>query len=78
MDVRIKALPNNSVKVIVTVERHFTNVGNAPILHRAMAWIDEWGFSEKSEILRCAISGRNGKRTKEFKARSSIKTTGVC
>ena len=44
MDVRIRALESDKVRVRVTIERHFKNIGSAPTCHRAMIWIDEWGF----------------------------------
>jgi hypothetical protein len=66
MDVKIRASRDDTLQVFVTIERHFENVGSSPALHRAMIWIDEWGFSEKSQILQCSIYNSTATRSKQF------------
>jgi hypothetical protein len=71
MDVRIKEMDcdRDSVSVLVTVERHFTNISAYPVLHRASTWVDEWGFSKPTKINQCEIFDETGTRSKKFNAR---------
>jgi hypothetical protein len=70
MDVKIEEIDQNSVRITLLVERHFTNIGVWPVLHRAMIWVDEWGYPEPSEIIRCEIFNEKGNRSKKFNPRN--------
>jgi hypothetical protein len=69
MNVKIEDVGNHLVRVTLIVERHFKNIGSRPVLHRAMIWVDDWGFTERAKILRCTISNSRGTRTKSFDRR---------
>jgi hypothetical protein len=72
LDVRIQELPNDQVRVLTTIERTFENIGNFPVLHKNTFDIDEWGFSEQTQILRCEIRSKIWSRTKIFKPENII------
>jgi hypothetical protein len=71
MDVKIEAINHDSVRLTLLVERHITNIGVTPVLHRAMIWVDEWGHPELSEIVRCEIFNEKGNRYKKFNSRNT-------
>jgi len=56
MDIRLQEVDDQNVRVCTTVERYFENIGATPALLRAMTWIDEWGYPEKTTVVRCEIS----------------------
>jgi hypothetical protein len=62
MNVSITYLDTDYVKVTVSAERVFKNVGVSPMLHGAMTWVDEWGNGNTSKILRCEVTSVGGKR----------------
>jgi hypothetical protein len=62
MEVKIVESENDMLRVTITIEREFQNIGNRPILQRASVHRDEWDFDEPTVISRCEI--RRGKRKK--------------
>jgi hypothetical protein len=66
MNVRIQKIDADSVRIILNVERHLKNIGNRPIQQHAMLEVDDWGFGERAQILKCAITNSRGTKTKEF------------
>jgi hypothetical protein len=66
MDVKLRAFDSESMLVIVTAERHFKNISSSDQSHAGSIWIDEWGFSEPSKIIRCEIFDQDGTPVSHF------------
>ena len=62
MEVRIAETKDNKLRVTLTIEREFKNLGNRPVLRRAYLHRDEWDFDEPTLVSRCEI--RSGNRVK--------------
>lgn len=56
MEVRIAETMNNMLRITMSIEREFKNIGIRPVLHRAFVHRDEWDFDEKTIISRCQIT----------------------
>jgi hypothetical protein len=66
MYVRIKDASDGHVRVTITVERTFSNIGTSSVPIKAMVWIDELGFNEAVEIHRCEIFNKRGNKVYKF------------
>jgi hypothetical protein len=63
MEVRIIETNNDMLRITLTIEREFKNVGSRPVLLRAFVHRDEWGFDDPTMVTRCEI--RKGSRIKK-------------
>jgi hypothetical protein len=67
MEVTIKNVDTDYVKITLTVERHLQNIGIVPRLQRGMITVTDWGFQKSANITRCEISDMKGTRRKSFR-----------
>jgi hypothetical protein len=66
MDVRIQDTADGNVKITIDVVRTFLNIGTFSVPIKAMVWLDELGFDEPIEILKCEVSNKRGTKHKIF------------
>jgi hypothetical protein len=66
MDVKIREVGKESVRVTFAVERHLRNIGNYSAGQKAYLELDDWGFNEPATILKCEVHNANGTRQKTF------------